>query len=175
LRDPVRALPVREPQDSSKLERAMDSKDIKILALLQENATLPMSEISKRVHLSQTPCWRRIQKLEESGVIEKRVAILNPAAVGFGISAFVEIQATDHSDDWHGRFSEGLAGMPEVMEVHRLAGEVDYLLRVAVRSMDDYDSFYRELIAKVPTRKVTSRFSMERMKATTAYPIAPRE
>ena len=151
----------------------MDSKDFKILAVLQENAALPVSEICRRVHLSQTPCWRRIQKMEEAGIIEKRVAILNPAAVGFGISAFVEIQATDHSADWQARFSEALEEMPEVMEIHRLAGEVDYLLRVAVRSMEDYDAFYRRLIAKVPTRKVTSRFSMERMKSTTAYPIAP--
>jgi Lrp/AsnC family transcriptional regulator len=149
----------------------MDSKDLKILSLLQENATLPMAEISKRVHLSQTPCWRRIQKLEEAGVIERRVAILNPAAVGFGISAFVEIQAPDHSADWHARFSDACLDMPEVMEVHRMAGEVDYLLRVAVRSMSDFDAFYRELVARVPARNVTSRFSMERVKSTTAFPL----
>ena len=151
----------------------MDSKDLKILSLLQENASLPMSEISRRIHLSQTPCWRRIQKLEEAGIIEKRVAILNPAAVGFGISAFVEIQAPDHSADWHDRFAQAIVGMPEVMEVHRMAGEVDYLLRVAVRDMAEFDAFYRFLVAKVPTRNVTSRFSMERVKSTTAYPIAP--
>lgn len=151
----------------------MDAKDLKILALLQENASLPMSEISRRIHLSQTPCWRRIQKLEEAGVIEKKVAILNPCAVGFGISAFVEIQAPDHSADWHSRFSEAIVSMPEVMEVHRMAGEVDYLLRVAVRSMQDFDSFYRQLVARIPTRNVTSRFSMERVKSTTAYPIVP--
>jgi Lrp/AsnC family transcriptional regulator len=151
----------------------MDSKDLKILALLQENASLPMNEISRRVHLSQTPCWRRIQKLEEAGVIEKRVAILNPSAVGFGISAFVEIQAPDHSAHWHARFSEAILTMPEVMEVHRMAGEVDYLLRVAVRNMSDFDAFYRDLVAKIPARNVTSRFSMERVKSTTAYPLVP--
>ena len=150
----------------------MDSKDLKILALLQENASLPMSEISKRIHLSQTPCWRRIQKLEETGVIERKVAILNPEAVGFGIAAFVEIQAPDHSPDWHQRFSEEITSMPEVMEVHRMAGEVDYLLRVAVRSMADFDGFYRALVAKVLPRNVTSRFCMERIKSTTAYPLA---
>jgi Lrp/AsnC family transcriptional regulator len=153
----------------------MDSKDLKILALLQENASLPMSEISRRIHLSQTPCWRRIQKLEEAGVIEKKVAILNPSAVGFGISAFVEIQAPDHSADWHERFSDAILGMPEVMEVHRMAGEVDYLLRVAARSMGDFDAFYRQLVASVPARNVTSRFSMERVKSTTAYPIVPQQ
>lgn len=151
----------------------MDSKDIKILAILQENASLPMTEISRRVHLSQTPCWRRIQKLEETGVIERRVAILNPAAVGFRISAFVEIHAPDHSAQWHAQFSDAVSEMPEVMEIHRMAGEVDYLLRVAVRSMEDYDAFYRRFVAKVPARKVTSRFSMERIKSTTAYPINP--
>jgi Lrp/AsnC family transcriptional regulator len=149
----------------------MDSKDLKILALLQEDASLPMSEISKRIHLSQTPCWRRIQRLEEMGVIERKVAILNPAAVGFGIAAFVEIQAPDHSAEWHQRFSEAITGMPEVMEVHRMAGEVDYLLRVAVKSMAEFDGFYRTLVAKVPVRKVTSRFCMERIKSTTAYPL----
>jgi len=152
----------------------MDAKDLRILTLLQENASLPMSEIAKRIHLSQTPCWRRIQKLEENGVIEKKVAILNPAAVGFGISAFVEIQAPDHSADWHNRFAEAIVGMPEVMEVHRMAGEVDYLLRVAVRNMQDFDTFYRALVAKVPTKNVTSRFSMERLKVTTAYPLSPQ-
>jgi Lrp/AsnC family transcriptional regulator len=151
----------------------MDSKDIKILALLQENASLSMQEISRRVHLSQTPCWRRIQKLEEQGVIERRVAILNASAVGFGISAFVEVHAPDHSEQWHSRFSDAVSEMPEIMEVHRMAGEVDYLLRVATRSMEDYDAFYRRFIASVPARRVTSRFSMERVKSTTAYPISP--
>lgn len=156
-----------------RLDMKIDAKDLKILALLQENASLPMSEISKRIHLSQTPCWRRIQRLEQAGVIERKVAILNPAAVGFGISAFVEIQAADHSEDWHARFSDAILSMPEVMEVHRMAGEVDYLLRVAVRSMQEFDAFYRLLVSKVPTRNVTSRFSMERVKSTTAYPIVP--
>ena len=151
----------------------MDAKDIKILALLQENASLSMGELSRRVHLSQTPCWRRIQKLEKEGVIEKRFAILNPAALGFSLSAFVEIHAPTHNEQWYKNFSEAVAAMPEIMEVHRMAGEVDYLLRVAVKSMDDYDQFYRRFVARVPTLKVTSRFSMERMKATTAYPINP--
>lgn len=150
----------------------MDAKDVAILALLQENASLPVSEISKHVHLSPNPCWRRIRKLEESGVIEKRVAILDPSAVGFGISAFVEIQAPDHSAEWHAQFSEAIRGLPQVMEIHRMAGEVDYLLRVAVRDMKEFDAFYCLLVAKVSTKNVTSRFSMERIKSTTAYPLA---
>lgn len=151
----------------------MDNKDIRILALLQEDASLSIGEISRRVHLSQTPCWRRIQKLEESGVIEKRVAILNASAVGFGISAFVEVQAPDHSEQWNARFLETVSKMPEVMEVHRMSGEVEYLLRVAVRNMEEYDAFLRGFIGRVAARKLTSRFSMGRVKSTTAYPIDP--
>jgi len=149
----------------------MDNKDLKILALLQENAAITVAEISAKVHLSQTPCWRRIQKLEEMGVIEKRVAILNPSAVGFGLSVFVEVQAVDHSAEWLAQFEAAVTEMSEIMEVHRMAGEVDYLLRVAVRDMDAYDDFYRRFIARVPLKNVTSRFSMERVKSTTAYPL----
>lgn len=150
----------------------MDDKDLRILCLLQEDSSRPMAEIAKQVHLSQTPCWRRIQKLEQAGVIERRVAILNPAAIGFGISAFVEIQAPDHSAAWHERFADAILEMPEVMEVHRMAGEIDYLLRVSVRSMSDFDIFYKALVARVPTRNVTSRFAMGCLKSTTAYPLA---
>ena len=125
----------------------MDRTDIKILAILQEDSSLPVAEVASRVNLSQTPCWRRIQKLEAQGVIERRVAILNPEAVGLGISVFVEIEAADHSPEWLGAFAAAAAAMPEVMEVYRMAGDVDYLLRVAVGTMAEYDDFYRRLIA----------------------------
>jgi Lrp/AsnC family transcriptional regulator len=121
--------------------------------------------------LSQTPCWRRIQKLEAQGIIERRVALVDPKAIGLGISVFVEIEAPDHTPDWLGAFADAVAAMPEVMEVYRMAGEIDYLLRVAVGSMTDYDDFYRRLIARVPLKNVTSRFAMERVKHTTAYPL----
>jgi Lrp/AsnC family transcriptional regulator len=153
------------------MKEKLDKTDLKILALLQEDATITVAQISARVHLSQTPCWRRIQRLEEAGVIERRVAILNPERVGFGLSVFVEIQAADHSREWLERFAETVAELPEIMEVHRMAGEVDYLLRVAVRDTDDYDRFYQQLIDRMPFKNVTSRFSMERVKTTTAYPI----
>jgi Lrp/AsnC family transcriptional regulator len=149
----------------------MDRTDIKILAILQEDASLPVAEVAARVNLSQTPCWRRIQRLEAQGVIEKKVALLNPEAVGLGISVFVEIEARDHSPDWLARFGETVAAMPEVMEVYRMAGDVDYLLRVAVGSMAEYDEFYRRLIDEVPLKNVTSRFAMERVKSTTAFPL----
>lgn len=149
----------------------MDRTDLKILAILQEDASLPVAEVAARVNLSQTPCWRRIQRLEAQGVIARRVALLNPEAVGLGISVFVEIEAADHSPDWLARFAETVAAMPEVMEVYRMAGDVDYLLRVAVGDMAEYDDFYRRLIDEVPLKNVTSRFAMERVKSTTAFPL----
>ncbi len=152
-------------------DRLMDRTDLKILAILQEDSSLPVAEVASRVNLSQTPCWRRIQKLEAQGVIARRVAILDPDSVGLGISVFVEIETGDHSGDWLARFAESVQSMPEVMEVYRMAGDVDYLLRVAVGSMAEYDEFYRRLIAGVPLKNVTSRFAMERVKSTTAYPI----
>ncbi len=150
----------------------MDSTDLKILAILQEDASLSIAEVAARVNLSQTPCWRRIQRLEMSGVIERRVAILNPQAIGMDISVFVSIESGDHSTDWLARFSALLSEMPEVMEVHRMAGDTDYLLHVTVRSMAAYDAFYRNLISQVPLKNVTSRFAMERVKCTTAYPLS---
>jgi Lrp/AsnC family transcriptional regulator len=149
----------------------MDRTDLRILAILQQDSSLPVAEIASRVNLSQTPCWRRIQKLEAQGVIERRVALVDPQAIGLGISVFVEIEAPDHTPDWLGGFAAAVAAMPEVMEVYRMAGEIDYLLRVAVGSMADYDDFYRRLIARVPLKNVTSRFAMERVKHTTAYPL----
>ena len=149
----------------------MDSTDLKILAIVQEDASLSIAEVAARVNLSQTPCWRRIQRLEQSGVIERRVAILNPQAIGMDISVFVSIESGDHSTEWLARFSTLLSRMPEVMEVHRMAGDIDYLLHVTVPSMGAYDAFYRKLIGEVPLKNVTSRFAMERVKFTTAYPL----
>jgi Lrp/AsnC family transcriptional regulator len=149
----------------------MDAVDLKILAILQEDASLPVQEVANRVNLSQTPCWRRIQRLEESGVIARRVAIADPDKIGFGLSVFVEIETGDHSAAWLERFASAVLSLPEVMEVHRMAGDIDYLLRIAVSSMADYDTFYRKLIAAVPLKNVTSRFAMERVKFTTAYPV----
>ncbi len=149
----------------------MDQTDLKILKILQEDASLPVAEIATRVNLSQTPCWRRIQRLEAAGVIQRRVALLDPESVGLGLTIFVEIEAADHSPEWLARFADALNAMPEVMEVHRMAGDVDYLLRIAVASMTQYDDIYRRLIAAVPLKNVTSRFAMERVKSTTAYPL----
>lgn len=150
----------------------MDRTDIKILAILQEDASLPVAEIAKRVNLSQTPCWRRIQKLEAAGVIERRVALVNPELVGAGITVFIEVQTGDHSAEWLEQFDAAVRSLPQVMDVYRMAGDVDYLLRAAVGTMADYDALYRNLIDTVPLKKVTSRFAIERVKASTAYPIS---
>jgi Lrp/AsnC family transcriptional regulator len=153
----------------------MDNTDLKILAILQEDASLSVAEVANRVNLSQTPCWRRIQRLEEQGVIERRVAILNPESIGLGLSVFVEIETGDHSAEWISRFAEAVATMPEVMEAYRMAGDVDYLLRIAIKDMAAYDAFYKRLIALLPLKNVTSRFAMERVKTTTAYPLPAPE
>ncbi|HEX8937971.1 MAG TPA: Lrp/AsnC family transcriptional regulator [Sphingomicrobium sp.] len=149
----------------------MDSTDRKILAILQDDASLSVADIAKRVNLSQTPCWRRIQKLAESGVIAKRVAILDPDAIGLGLTVFVEIETADHSQEWLDRFRTAIIEIPEVMEVYRMAGDVDYMLRITVPNMAAVDAFYQRLIAMVPLKNVTSRFAMERVKYTTAYPL----
>ncbi|SMF61604.1 Lrp/AsnC family transcriptional regulator [Allosphingosinicella indica] len=149
----------------------MDATDIKILRILQEDASLSVAEVASRVNLSQTPCWRRIQKLQGKGIIRRQVALVDPAAIGVDISVFVSIETGDHSAEWLDTFAALVADMPEVLAVHRMAGDVDYLLHVAVPGMADYDAFYRRLIAGVPCKNVTSRFAMERVKYTTAYPI----
>ena len=150
----------------------MDAIDRKILAVVQEDASLSVAEIGTRVGLSSTPCWKRIQRLEADGVILKRVALVNPDSVGFGITVFVSIETGDHSQEWLDRFAEVVGAMPEVMEFHRMAGDVDYMLRVVVPDIAGYDTFYKKLIGTVPLKNVTSRFAMEKIKSTTALPIS---
>lgn len=150
---------------------ALDRIDRRILFELMRDATLPVAQLAERVGLSQTPCWKRVQKLEMAGVITGRVAIVDPAALGLGLTVFVEIEAADHTPDWRASFAQVVADYPEIQEVHRMAGEVDYLLKVAVSGMAAYDAFYLDLTQRLPCRNVTSKFSMERMKATTALPV----
>ena len=149
----------------------MDQTDRRILELLQDDATLAIADIALRVNLSQTPCWKRIQKLERTGVIARRVAILDPDALGLSLTVFVSIETGDHSADWLTRFADDVRAMPQVLELHRMAGDVDYLLRVAVADMRAFDQFYKQLIATAPLKNVTSRFSMERIVQRTAYAL----
>jgi Lrp/AsnC family transcriptional regulator len=150
----------------------MDAIDRKILVLLQDDVSLSVAEIGHRVGLSSTPCWKRIQKLETEGVITKRVALVDPDKIGLGITVFVSIETADHSEEWLDRFAKTVGAMPEVMEFYRMAGDVDYMLRVIASDMHAYDEFYKRLIAAVPLKNVTSRFAMEKIKSTTALPIA---
>jgi Lrp/AsnC family transcriptional regulator len=149
----------------------MDAIDRKILAVVQEDASLSVAEIGQRVGLSSTPCWKRMQRLETDGVIMRRVALIDPDKIGLGITVFVSIETGDHSQQWLAKFAEVASAMPEVMEFYRMAGDVDYMLRVVVHDMQSYDTFYKKLIATVPLKNVTSRFAMERIKSTTALPI----
>ena len=149
----------------------MDAIDRKILAVVQEDASLSVAEIGQRVGLSSTPCWKRLQRLEADGVIMRRVALIDPEKIGLGITVFVSIETGDHSQDWLAKFADVVGAMPEVMEFYRMAGDVDYMLRVVVSDIQGYDGFYKKLIATVPLKNVTSRFAMERIKSTTALPI----
>lgn len=151
--------------------RPLDRIDRKILALLQQDCTLPIAELARQVGLSQTPCWKRVQRLEATGVIERRVALLSPERVGVPVTVFVAVETADHSPGWLAGFAAAVSAMPEVLEAHRMAGDVDYMLRVAVADMAAYDRFYKRLIAAVPLKNVSSRFSMERIKSTTALPL----
>ena len=149
----------------------MDAIDRKILAVVQDDASLSVAEIGQRVGLSSTPCWKRLQRLEADGVITRRVAIIDPEKVGLGITVFVSIETGDHSQDWLKRFADVVGAMPEVMEFYRMAGDVDYMLRVVVADMQSYDTFYKKLISTAPLKNVTSRFAMEKIKSTTLLPI----
>jgi Lrp/AsnC family transcriptional regulator len=149
----------------------VDRTDREILACLQEDATMPVAEIARRVGLSSTPCWRRIQKLEESKIIRARVALLDSRKLNVGMTAFVSIRTNQHSLEWLERFAEAVRGMPEVVELYRMSGEIDYLLRVVVPDIDAYDRFYKKLISKIQLSDVSSSFAMEQIKYTTALPL----
>ncbi len=149
----------------------LDEMDIKILRILQEDATRAVAEIGKEVGLSTTPCWRRIQKLEEAGVIQRKVAVLSAESVNAGVTAFVQIKTDQHSNEWLERFHEAVVDFPEVVEFYRMAGEIDYLLRVVVPDIASYDKFYKKLIARIEIAKVSSVFAIEQIKYTTALPL----
>jgi len=159
------AVQIHEPN------RRLDAIDRKILMVLQEDASLSVAEIGDRVGLSSTPCWKRIQRLEADGVLLKRVALIDQDKLGLGVTVFVSIETGDHSQQWLDRFATVVGAMPEVMEFYRMAGDVDYMLRVVVSDIAGFDAFYKKLIAAVPLKNVTSRFAMEKIKATTALPV----
>ncbi len=140
----------------------LDLIDRKIMAQLMADATLPVAQIADRVGLSQTPCWKRIQKLEAAGVLTRRVALADPDLLGFGLTVFVDIEAQDHTADWREAFTRVVETIPEIMEVYRMAGEMDYLLRISVPDIPAFDTLYRRLTEAIPIRNVTSHVAMER-------------
>jgi len=150
----------------------MDAIDRKILGCLQQNATMPLAEIAERVGLSATPCWRRIQKMEESGIILGRVALLDATKLNVGVTVFLSVKTGQHSREWLKEFADAVVEMPEVAEFYRMSGEVDYLLRVVVPDIAAYDAFYKRLIEKVPLSEISSSFAMEQIKYTTSLPLS---
>ena len=149
----------------------MDLIDQKILEELQRDATLSTQALAERVGLSSTPCWRRVQKLEESGAITKRVALCDPDQLNVGVTVFVAVRTNQHSQAWFERFRGMIDGIPEVVEFYRMSGEIDYLLRVVVPDIAAYDQVYKRLIEGVDLFDVSSSFAMERIKYTTALPV----
>lgn len=150
----------------------LDDMDVKILSLLQQDCTRPVAEIGKEVGLSTTPCWRRMQKLEEAGVIRRRVAVLDPVKVNAGVTVFVSIKTDQHSLGWLEKFHNAVADFPEVVEFYRMSGDIDYLLRVMVPDIAAYDQFYKKLIGRIEVAKVSSAFAMEQIKYTTELPLS---
>jgi Lrp/AsnC family transcriptional regulator len=149
----------------------VDAIDYKILTILQEDVSASVADVASRVGLSQTPCWKRIQKLESTGVIARRVAILSPEAVGLGLTVYVSIVVGEHSEAWLEHFTHQINEIPEVVELYRMAGDVDYMLKVVTADIAQFDEFYKKLLKISTFKNVASRFAMERIKSTTALPL----
>ena len=150
---------------------SLDSFDRKILDCLQDNSDMPLNEVAARVGLSTTPCWRRIKRLQDDGVVRARVALLDRKAVNAGVTVFVAVRTAQHNAQWLTRFAKAVASFPEVMDCYRMSGEIDYLIRLALPDIEAYDAFYKRLIAKVELSDVTSMFAMEEIKSTTRLPL----
>lgn len=149
----------------------IDSVDRKILYYLQQDASMTIKEIAKKVHLSPTPCWKRIQRMEENGIIRARVALLDPTKVNAGVTVFIAVRTDQHNIEWSEKFAREMKTIPEIMEIYRMSGEVDYLLRVVVPDIAAFDRIYKTIIGRIALSDVTSMFAMEQMKYTTALPV----
>ena len=150
----------------------LDSIDLAILRELQRDASRSIEQVAAEVGLTQNPCWRRIKRLEADGVIERRVALVDPAALGLGLTVFVSVRTNQHTDAWLERFAAGVRDIPEVVELYRMSGEIDYLMKVVARDVADYDRIYKRLIQVAELYDVSSSFAMERIKSTTELPLA---
>ncbi len=149
----------------------MDRIDRDILALLQENTDLPLAEIAERINLSSTPCWRRIQRLEEQGYIKRRVALLDPVKLNVGVTVFVLLKTNQHNQGWFAKLSATIKEIPEVVDFYRMSGTIDYLLRVVVPDIAAYDEVYKKLTRDIEIADVSSSFAMEEIKHTTSLPL----
>jgi Lrp/AsnC family transcriptional regulator len=150
----------------------LDKTDRIILSILQNDSTVSLNDLAEAVNLTTTPCWKRIKRLEDEGIISKRVALLNPEKLGLLFTAFVLLKTNDHSHEWYKNFVETVSVFPEIIEFYRMAGEYDYMMKVQVEDMKRFDSFYKKLVTSVPgIADVTSTFAMESIKYTTALPI----
>ncbi|MEL6508851.1 MAG: Lrp/AsnC family transcriptional regulator [Pseudomonadota bacterium] len=148
----------------------MDDIDRRILSVLQRDATISMDALSELVHLSRNACWRRVKQMEEAGILKARVALVDPEALGLGLSVFVMIRTASHEPEWLERFEAAVKTLPEIIGAHRMSGDLDYVLRVCVASVKDYDRFYQRLIERVPVAEISASFVMDDIKDTTALP-----
>lgn len=149
----------------------LDTFDVRILAELQCDATLSMDDLAQRAHLSRNACWRRIKRMEAEGLITGRVVLLDAEKLGYPLTAMVMIKASAHQPDWLDSFHKAVRLMPQIIGAYRMTGDLDYLLRVQLRDMADYDAFYKSLIARVPMLDISASFVMEHIKDTTAMPL----
>ena len=154
---------------------SLDAIDRQLLAILQSDVSLSIEELAERVGLTKTPCWRRVQKLEKSGIIRRKVALLNAEILGLPVSVFAQVKTDQHTPEWADAFAERMAQLPEVVDCYRMAGDYDYLLRIVVSDIAAYDRFYKELIRHVGISDIVSNFAMEQIKSTTELPIPPLE
>jgi len=151
----------------------LDTIDKKILGILQNDCTRPIKEIAADVGLSNNPCWRRIKRLEDNGVINRRAALIDPTKLGLGVTAFVTIRTDSHSTEWLTAFKKAVMNIPEIIACDRMTGDVDYLLRVLVHDIEHYDNVYQRLIKSVPgLSDVSSTFSMEKLKQGPAIDLS---
>ena len=148
----------------------IDDIDRRILSVLQRDATISMDALSELVHLSRNACWRRVKQMEEAGILKARVALVDPEALGLGLSVFVMIRTASHEPEWLERFEAAVKTLPEIIGAHRMSGDLDYVLRVRVASVKDYDRFYQRLIERVPVAEISASFVMDDIKDTTALP-----
>ncbi|MDZ4376342.1 MAG: Lrp/AsnC family transcriptional regulator [Phenylobacterium sp.] len=153
------------------MDLVLDPIDRRILRELQRDATVPIADLALHVGLSQTPCWKRVKRLTDAGVISRRVALVERNKVDLGLAVFVSVKTSRHDQEWLDTFARAAAAMPEVVEFYRLSGETDYLLKVLVKDIAAYDAFYKRLIAAAPISDVSSSFAMEQIKYTTAIPV----